>query len=98
MVLVGRGLSFWFLLFGVNGIEVDVISSFMGVTVIRVSSDSELHAINNEEITSTSIPFTPNSKNQKDNPRPTKTIQNLETTPIPSVYLLLSLLCLVCGN
>ena len=48
MVLVGCGLPFGFSLFGVNGVEVDVISSFMGVTVRRISSDSELHAINNE--------------------------------------------------
>ena len=39
----------------------------------------------NEEITSTSTPFTPKSENPKGNPHPTKTIQNLETTPIPTI-------------
>ena len=32
------------------GVEVDVISSFIGVTVTIISCDSELHAINNEII------------------------------------------------
>ena len=39
----------------------------------------------NEEITSTSTPLTPKSENPKGNPHPTKTIQNLETTPIPTI-------------
>ncbi len=57
--------------------------------LIACNSESEdiLRTVSpiNEEITSTSTPFTPKSKNPKDNPHPTKTIQNLETTPIPTI-------------